>query len=56
MPNYGVGVYLTYYGTVNVEADTPEEAVKQVREIPPADIAISEETACAEYSIQGEEG
>ena len=56
MPNYEVGVHLTYYGTVEVEADTPEEALAQVREIDPVDIAVSTESADAEYTIEAEEG
>jgi hypothetical protein len=56
MPNYEVGVHLTYYGTVEVEADTPEEALAQVKELDAVDIATSVESADAEYTIEAEEG
>ena len=56
MPNYEVGVHLTYYGTVEVEADTPEGAMEQVKELDAVDIATSVESADAEYTIEAEEG
>jgi hypothetical protein len=57
MPNYTVGVHLTYYGTVEVEADTPEEAMEQVKELDAVDIAISSESANPEYAVEtAEEG
>ena len=56
MPNYEVGVHLTYYGTVEVEADTPKEALAQVKELDAVDIATSVESADAEYTIEAEEG
>ncbi len=56
MPNYEVGVHLTYYGSVEVEADTSEEALRMVKasNLDPVDIATSCENGEAEYSIQGE--
>ena len=57
MPSYGVGVHLTYYGSVEVEADTPEEAMKHVKENFDAEyIADSTESADAEYTIEAGEG
>ena len=57
MPNYEVGVHLTYYGTVQVEATTPEEAIDQVKELDAVDIAISSESASPEYAVEtAEEG
>ena len=55
MATYEVGVHLTYYGTVGVEAGSPEEAIRQVKELDAVDIADSTESADAEYSIAGEE-
>lgn len=49
MPNYEVGVYLTYYGTVETEAATHEEAIKQVKKLDAVDIAISLESTNPEY-------
>ena len=55
MPNYTVGVHLTYYGSIEVEADTEEEAMKHVKENFNAEyIADSTESADAEYTIEGE--
>ena len=57
MPNYEVGVHLTYYGSVQVKADTPEEAIAQVEELDAVDIAVSAESAEPEYTyccIKGE--
>ena len=56
MPNYTVGVHLTYYGSIEVEADTPEEAMEQVKELDAVDIAISTESADAEYTIEAING
>jgi len=57
MPSYEVGVHLTYYGSIEVEADTPEEAMKHVKENFDAEyIADSTESADAEYTIEAEEG
>ena len=57
MPNYEVGVHLTYYGSIEVEADTPKEAMKHVKENFDAEyIATSTESADAEYTIEAEEG
>jgi hypothetical protein len=55
MPNYEVGVHLTYYGTVNVEADTSEEALRMVKasNLDPVDIATSYENGEASYYIRG---
>ncbi len=55
MPNYEVGVHLTYYGTVEVEADTPEEAIAQVKELDAVDIATSTESAEPEYTVDDED-
>jgi len=55
MPTYGVGVHLTYYGSVEVKANTPEEAMKYVKENFDAQyIATSTESSDAEYTIEGE--
>ncbi len=56
METYTVGVHLTYYGSVEVEADTEEEALRMVKasNLDPVDIATSCENGEAEYSIQGE--
>ena len=51
MPNYTVGVHLTYYGTVEVEADTPEKAIAQAKTLEAGLIATSRESADAEYTI-----
>jgi hypothetical protein len=58
MPNFTVGVHLTHYGSVEVEADTEEEALRMVKasSLEPVDIATSYENGEASYSIQGEEG
>ena len=59
MPIYEVGVHLTYYGSVEVKANTPKEAIAQVKELDAVDIAVSTESAEPEYTyccIKGEEG
>ena len=57
METYTVGVHLTYYGSVEVEADTEEEALRMVKasSLEPVDIATSYENGEASYSIQGED-
>ncbi len=56
METYTVGVHLTYYGSVEVEADTEEEALRMVKasNLDAVDIATSYENGEASYSIQGE--
>tara|TARA_B100000029_G_scaffold455373_1_gene482582 strand:+ start:11327 stop:11698 length:372 start_codon:yes stop_codon:yes gene_type:complete len=58
MPNFEVGVHLTNYGTVEVEADSENEAMLIVKEkFNAEDIANSTESADAEYTIvSGQEG
>ena len=56
MPSYEVGVHLTYYGTIEVEADSENEAISQVKRLDAVDIATSVESADAEYTIEAEAG
>lgn len=54
METYTVGVHLTYYGSVEVKADTEEDALRMVKasKLDPVDIATSYENGEASYTIQ----